>query len=177
MTAARVWLVAGPAGSGKSTLGRSLAARLRAGLIDIDTATNALLDAMNDEVAPGGHWNDAARRPTVRPARYAVVRDLAREQVAVGTSVVLVAPFTAELLGGPEWDALAAAVEPAIPRVVWLDAPAEVLERRLRERAAPRDDLGTAHATRPDPPRVAHLRVDAELATCEQLDAVLAWPG
>ncbi|MFX6759512.1 shikimate kinase, partial [Acinetobacter baumannii] len=48
-------VVAGVAGSGKTTLGRALATRLGAPLVDLDSVTSPLLDALPDE-ALGGHW-------------------------------------------------------------------------------------------------------------------------
>ncbi|WP_332665612.1 AAA family ATPase, partial [Aeromicrobium sp.] len=105
----RVWCVAGSAGSGKSTLGRRLAATAGATLLDLDTLTNPLLDAVNDRLAPGGHWNDDELRELIRPARYACLLTTARDQRDAGLDLVLVAPFTAELAGGPEWADLRAA--------------------------------------------------------------------
>ena len=87
----RVVVVAGPAGAGKSTLGRALAAEMRAALLDLDDLTNPILDAL---WSGAGHWNDGEHRALVRPARYAVLRAAAAAQVATGVDVVLVAPFT-----------------------------------------------------------------------------------
>ena len=85
----------------------------------------------------------ALERPSgagrVRPARYAVLLAVAREQADLGHDLVLVAPFTAELAGGPEWELLWAAIAPAEPRVVWLQLSPEMLETRLRARGEPRD--------------------------------------
>lgn len=88
----RVVVVAGPAGAGKSTLGRALAAQMHAALLDLDDLTNPILDAL---WSGAGHWNDPEHRALVRPARYAVLRAAAAAQVATGVDVVLVAPFTA----------------------------------------------------------------------------------
>ena len=105
------WVVAGPAGSGKSTLGRALAHARSAVLLDLDTATNSLLGAVIADATWGaGHWNEPQHREVVRPARYAVLRALAGDQVL--DELVMVAPFTAELGGGPEWEALVLAVAP-----------------------------------------------------------------
>jgi sugar-phosphatase len=163
-----VWVVAGPAGSGKTTLGRALAGRLGAVLIDLDRVTNPLLDALGDQVAPGGHWNDPRLRPTVRPARYTALLAVASDQVA--ENLVLVAPFTAELRGGPEWSALLAAVAPAVPRVVWLDASPAVLAARRDARGEDRDRFPPAS---PESPRVPHQRVDAAASTEAQLATLL----
>ncbi|MDO9380495.1 MAG: AAA family ATPase [Nocardioidaceae bacterium] len=167
----RAFVVAGPAGAGKSTLGSALARRAGAALVDLDTVTNPLLDALREVVAPGGHWNDDALRPVVRPARYATLRATASAQVTAGVDVVLVAPFTAELAGGPAWDELATALSPAAVTVVWLDASPELRAARVRARGEARD-AATVPAPAPSP-GVPHVRVDAALATDDQVSHVL----
>ena len=157
----RVWCVAGQAGSGKSTLGRHLAATLGATLLDLDTVTNPLLDALTERLVPGGHWNDEALRDVVRPARYACLLATARDQRDTGLDLVLVAPFTAELTGGQAWADLRAAVEPAEPRMIWLDASPELLEQRIADRGEPRDAGRSVGA--PLTPVVPHVRIDASL--------------
>ena len=167
-----VWVVAGAAGAGKSTLGRALARRTGAVLLDLDTLTNPLLDALAEQIAPGGHWNDAARRDLIRPARYATLRAVAADQITVGVdAMVLVAPFTAELRGGPEWQALLDALSPAVPTVGWLDADARLLTARRMGRALDRD----AHV-RPaaSTPTVPHITIDATLPTRAQMELLLA---
>jgi sugar-phosphatase len=165
----RIVVVAGPAGAGKSTLGRALAIEMRAALLDLDDVTNPILDA----VWPGpGHWNDPEHRTVVRPARYSVLRAAAAAQVASGVDVVLVAPFTAELAGGDEWAALTAAVAPAEPFVVWIDAPADVLTARIHERADVRDS--GRESTAATTPAIPHLRVDGTASTTDLVGAVLA---
>lgn len=165
-----VWCVAGPAGSGKSTLGRHLAATIGATLLDLDTVTNPMLDALNDRLAPGGHWNDDALRELVRPARYACLLATARDQRDTGLDLVLVAPFTAELTGGPKWAALCAAVG-AEPRVVWLDASRELLEQRLQNRGEVRDAGHQPSASLA--PTVPHTRVDAALPLERQVELAI----
>ncbi|SDZ17081.1 HAD-IA family hydrolase [Herbiconiux ginsengi] len=168
-------VVAGAAGSGKSTLGLELARSLGAALLDLDTLTNPLLEGLGAELAGGAHWNDPALRGLVRPARYAALRAALADQVRAGGSAVLVAPFTAELLGGPEWEQLIEAAGSA-PVVVWLVASPELLAERRRLRSADRDshvvDPPAGHA-----PVVPHLGVDASRPTAEQLADVLARLG
>ncbi len=164
------WVVAGPAGSGKSTLGRALAHARGAVLLDLDTATNTLLDALTRSATWGaGHWNEPQHRDVVRPARYATLRALAGDQVV--EELVLVAPFTAELGGGPEWQALVQAVSPRPVRVVWLDASPELLRDRLAARADPRDHHALPAGALPGVP---HLRVDAAASTDDQVRTVLS---
>jgi predicted kinase len=171
---ALILVVAGPAGAGKSTLGRELARRTGAVLLDLDTLINPLLDRLQAATPSPwtSHWNDPEHRDVVRPARYAVLLAVAREQADLGHELVLVAPFTAELTGGPEWDLLRTAVAPAEPVVVWLQVPADVLATRLRERREPRDAGSVISAA--VQPLVPHQRIDATLGTAAQADEVLA---
>lgn len=169
------WVVAGAAGSGKTTLGRALARRVGAALLDLDSVTNPLLDGIADLVAPDGHWNEPHRRERVRPARYAALLATARDQVQAGVHVVLVAPFTAEMRGGAEWEALRAALDPTAVRIVWLRADPDLLAARVALRGE-RRDVGRAAAV-VTPPVVDHVAVDAAAGTAEQLAAVLAATG
>ena len=167
-------VVAGAAGSGKTTLGRELARALRLPLLDLDTITNPLLDGLGALTDPDGaeplHWNDAKLRPTMRPARYAALRAVLADQRDSGVGAVLVAPFTAELRGGAEWDALVEAAG-AVPKVVWLHADAATIAARRAERGAERD----THIVDPStdtPPAIEHLSIEAALSTSQQLAAV-----
>lgn len=159
MSDPRPVLVAGAAGAGKSRLGRGLADTLGAVLLDLDTLTNPVLDA----VVGAGTWNDPARADVVRPARYAALLRVAGEQVGRGLRLVLVAPFTAELSGGAEWAALVEALGQA-PVVVWLDAPAALRRERTRTRGESRDAVQADPAGEASAPVVDHVRVDASAA-------------
>lgn len=57
----RVILVAGAPGSGKSTLGRELSRELGLPLLDLDTVTNPVLDALVEPVLNGEHWHSGRR--------------------------------------------------------------------------------------------------------------------
>jgi mannitol-1-/sugar-/sorbitol-6-phosphatase len=164
------YVVAGAAGAGKSTLGRALAEAAGAVLLDLDVLTNPLLDAAFAALGGRGHWNDDRHHAAVRPARYGVLLDAASVQVSLGHDVVLVAPFTRELSGGPEWGRLVEAVAPAACRVVWLDAPPAVLAERRRVRGEVRDraDLSRVRVV----PAVPHQVLDATLPTDEQVALV-----
>ncbi|WP_438354380.1 HAD-IA family hydrolase [Microbacterium sp. CJ88] len=161
-----VIVVAGVAGTGKSTLGRALATRLRMPLLDLDAVTNPLLDALPASVFDG-HWLSSPLAGAVRSGRYAALRAVAADAVATAGGAVLVAPFTAELRGGAEWGALVAAVAPVPVRVVHLTGDAGLLAARRGLRGEERD----AHRpeVEPLPPAVPVIPIDAELTTTQQL--------
>lgn len=162
--------VAGAAGSGKSTLGRALAASLRLPLVDLDAVTTPLLDALGDEVF-GGHWLTSPHAGAIRDGRYAALRAVARDAVATAGGVVLVAPFTAELAGGEEWQLLQDAVAPASLRVIHVEGDPALFAARRAARGEARDEHRPD--TAPMAPAIPVTPVDAELSTAQQLDRLL----
>jgi len=158
-----VVLIAGAAGSGKSILGEALARAGSAVLLDLDTLTNPLLEALADANVFGDrHWNDPLLRSIVRPARYAALRNAISAQSG---RVVAVAPWSAELAGGTEWAALSAALGGS-PHVIWLRADPQLLASRRARRALDRDAHVVDAAAAPVVP---HLELDATLPTSDQV--------
>ena len=159
-----VVVVAGVAGSGKSTLGRALATALGLPLLDLDAVTNPLLDRLVGQVLPT-HWLAAPHGELIREGRYAALRAVAGDVVATAGGAVLVAPFTAELAGGAAWAELVAAVAPAEIHVVHLDGDPALLAARRATRGAPRDAHrpGADVADQPSATAAAHRSGDAPL--------------
>ena len=172
-----VVVVAGVAGSGKSTLGCELATAMRVPLLDLDAVTNPLLDRMVGPVLPT-HWLAAPHGQLIREGRYAALRALARDVVATAGCAVLVAPFTAELTGGAAWAELAAAVAPAEIRVLHLHGDPALLAARRAMRGEPRDthhpgDATGRAAARVASPTVPHIALDASLTPGQLLARAL----
>jgi predicted kinase len=133
-------LLTGWPGSGKSTVGRALAGRIGAALVDQDTVTGPLVDVVANLV--GVHDLDDVRLagPT-RAARYETVTAVAEENLRVGTPVVLVAPFSRERRDPHAWEALERRLRLAggSPLMVWLRLDPVAVVDRLRARGADRD--------------------------------------
>jgi predicted kinase len=174
-------LVSGPPASGKTALGRALAARLGAALLDLDVATAPLAAVVADLV--GQSDLDAAELAgTTRAARYETLFALAEDNLRVGCPVVLVAPFTTERQESKAWTRIADRLTAAggTPTLVWLRAGRELLLERLRSRGAARDlgkladPAGFLDRIPLVPPEVAHVAVDAAAGTGEQCAVVLA---
>lgn len=183
----RALLVAGPPASGKSTLGRTLARRLPGALLDQDVLTGPLVAVVAGLVDAGDDLDHPRLRELVRDARYDCLLDAAALQLRCGLHAVLVAPFTAETQDPERWQAverrLRASGASAV-HLVWLEAPAQLLERRLRLRAAPRDRPRLADPVARQawlsgirPPVVPAVTVDASLTRARQADAVAAALG
>lgn len=180
----RAVLVAGPAGSGKSTLGAGLAVLTRAVLLDLDVLTNPLVDVVAELAGTGEDIDHPRLREPVRAARYGALLDTTDAQLRTGLDVVVVAPFTAETSTVTGWSHLARRLRTAgAGRVdlVWLDCPAPELVRRLTARGAIRDRAKVADEAAAArfvaalrAPAASALRVDALLATGLQVEQVLA---
>jgi predicted kinase len=172
-----VLLTGGP-GAGKSAVGRALARRLGAALVDQDTVTAPLVAVVADLV--GVHDLDDARLagPT-RGARYETVVAVAEDNLRVGIPVVLVAPFTHERRDVRAWAALDRRLRAAggSPVLVWLRIEPAVAARRLRARGAARDlakATDPAAARRESAPVGPHLTVDGADPIEEIVTEVLA---
>lgn len=181
----RVWCFAGPPGSGKSTLGRAVAARVGACLLDLDTATNPLIAQIAALTDAGDDLDHPSLRGAVRDARYRCLTDLAAENVRVGRSVVLVAPFTREGADAETWQKLAQAMSPAVPLLIWVDVPPAVALQRRQQRGHARDRTAsslTGHGLGDEFPRpvVDHLLANGAAPTkveAERLAGLLGGPA
>ncbi|GAB2669474.1 hypothetical protein GCM10027271_31830 [Saccharopolyspora gloriosae] len=168
--------VSGAPASGKTTLAGALAARLGAALLDLDVVTGPLTSLLGEVSGAGAAPDHPWMREHARGARYESLLATAFDSVRVGTSAVLVAPFTAERADPASW---AAATErfravDVDPVLVWMDSPPEVVLARMRGRAAERDADKLAApervlAARTAPPITPHVKVDATRPIAEQL--------
>jgi predicted kinase len=116
-----VVVVTGPPASGKTTVARGLAARLRLPLI----AKDAIKEALFDELGTG----DLAWSQRLGEVTYLAMLALAEESVAAGASLVVEANF----VRGGEFAARLAAL-PARFAQIHCSAPPDVLVERYRSR-------------------------------------------
>ena len=136
-TGRSVYIVAGPPGSGKSTLGRALAGATGAVVLDQDIATNPLVAVLAGWVGAGDDLDHPGLRGPVRAARYQCLIDIAVDNGRLGASVVMIAPFTAECADPKAWAELVRQLTPATVTLIWVSVPAEVaLARRVRRNLA-----------------------------------------
>ncbi len=147
MNPPRLILFAGHAGTGKTTLAKQalplLAARSGRDFffLDKDTAYGAFSSHIM-----GLLTGDPADRdsPTylqhLRDREYGGLLDITRENLALGLQVMLVGPFTREIMSGkffrPQELGLPANT---ICRIAWIDLPSDEAHRRIERRADARD--------------------------------------
>lgn len=171
----------GPRASGKTSLGRPLAARLAGEFLDLDAmAVEKAGCTIADLVACKG-WE------AFRHLESQLLQGLCRR----GLTGSLERPLVAATGGGAVLDAANRALMRRHGRVLWLDAPVPVLEARLRADLAPDQrpsltgDDPVAEAGRiarerePLYRECAHHRLDASLplaALLDQADLVLQSP-
>jgi predicted kinase len=91
----KVFFVIGPAGSGKSTVGKRIAKRYDAAYIDKDTVatgfTELLLELNGSDKNDRDH--NAFYQSTILPVEYETILRICGDNLALGRSVVLDAPF------------------------------------------------------------------------------------
>ena len=131
-------IIAGPPASGKSTYGKRLAARLGATLLDIDTATEAIVKAGLELAGLNPNDRDSpVFKKTFRIPIYDTLFQVARENLP-HISVVLVGPFTAELRNSDWPDTLALRIEAPI-EIHYVTCDPEIRRLRMQRRNQARD--------------------------------------
>jgi predicted kinase len=184
---AAVWVVAGPPGSGKSTIAERLLTRLQPtpALLDKDVLFSGFVEEVL--LASGrsvgereGAWYDQH----VKVHEYGGMTAAARQIRGAGCPVMLVAPFTTQIRDPGRWTGWVRDLGGEPVRLIWVRTDAMVLRERLAERGRARDGgkLGAfesfvARMMPGTPPPVPHHEVDntSDLATLNrQVDALAA---
>lgn len=142
-------VVVGPAGSGKTRVSRELARRAGAAYLDKDSLAGAFTESLLQLAGhdPHDRDNNEFYREQVLPLEYAALLRVAGDNLRLGTSVVLDAPFGRFL--ADEGYLCAAADRFAWPESRWIVVEVvtdgETVRRRVRERGYSRDTWKLDH--------------------------------
>jgi hypothetical protein len=122
-------------------VGTSLARTLGATLIDQDVATGPLVRVIGSLVKVDD-IDDPRLATLTRADRYETITHLAEDNLRVGNTVLLVAPFTEERENLHAWEELIHRLQRAAGgavTMIWLYLSREELLQRMRARGAERD--------------------------------------
>ena len=133
-----VLVVAGPAASGKSEFAKKLSAHVNFTWIDFDDYVNELINENKLLIDSIGMERFLAQ---VREKRYRELINRAVVAVKQGKSIVLSAPFTAEVQNQDLWDARIAPLTSLgiSPKLYWIETKPEVRRDRMVARSSERD--------------------------------------
>jgi predicted kinase len=135
--------VIGTAGSGKSTVAQRLAVAHEAAYLDKDAMSARFVEAALTAAGfdPGDRESNPFYRNHILPLEYDSLLDVAGDNLRIGRSVVLDAPFS-PYLGDPDFIGASArrfGWPPADVEVVRVRVSPATLQHRLRERGLERD--------------------------------------
>ena len=136
-------LIAGGPGAGKSSLGRALAQQFTSGvLLDKDVVCGVWVDGMLAKLNGGNIDRESnIYLESLRPLEYRSLMAAALDNLALGKTVFVVAPFGPELTDGEWVRRLKAAVHKVEGRVraIWIEIEPETAKQRIAARNEPRD--------------------------------------
>ena len=117
----------------------------------------------------------------LRDREYAGLLDITRENLELGSQVLLVGPFTRELMAGKFFDPVQLGMPAGtVCRIAWIDLSTEEAKRRIEKRNDPRDAWKLAHwdeylKRRVEPPAHPALRrFDNQHVDDAEFDALIS---
>jgi predicted kinase len=159
-----LYIITGAPGAGKSTYGRQLASRHRAAFLDIDTASETLVQAALNAMQHNPDDRDSAFfKQTFRAPIYENVFAIAQENLP-HISVVIAGPFTSEK-SNANWRAELQQRFQVPVEIHYIHCSEKQLRRNIERRSNPRDAFKLANwdcyirSYSPHAPLYAHVFV------------------
>ncbi|WP_411679450.1 AAA family ATPase [Clostridium thailandense] len=147
--AAKVVFLVGAAGSGKSTVGKLIAAHLKFAYLDKDIICNKFTGKLLETQGISPNERDGCEfyQSQIMPLEYETLLDIAADNVKNGISVVLDAPFLGYFSDKDYIEKLKEKYnfEASTPLVLEVSVNSEVLFQRIKERNLPRDSWKIAN--------------------------------
>lgn len=163
-------MIAGPPGSGKTTVAGLLAARVSppGALLDKDSVYGGFVVAtLSAAGRPAGEREGPWYDTHIKRLEYEGLSATARDIRSSGCPVVLVAPYTDAIHDPSAWADLVASMGGEPVNLVWIEIDETTLKARLLSRRSERDSAkladfdAFARRMRPGrPPAVPHIAVD-----------------
>lgn len=141
----------GPAGAGKTTLAKAVAARRKAAIFDMDILLRPAAEAiMTMHGLDPADRDSAAYKRLCRDLGYRITMDAALDNLGLSADIFVVGPFTKET-EDPEWigrelSRAGRSLQDTEVKVVLVGLGSEELYRtRIRDRQSPLDDWKLRH--------------------------------
>lgn len=141
-------IITGCAGSGKTTIGKTLAQKLGYCYIDKDTVTREFTDFILERSGSSkGDRESQLYRGEILPIEYSVTFKLCREILDNGNNVVLTIPFISQIQDFSKWEEIrtAARIRNKEVKFIWIEHNIETEKENLISRDAARDKYKLEH--------------------------------
>ena len=141
-------IITGCAGSGKTTVGKTLAQKLGYCYIDKDTVTREFTDFILERSGSSkGDRESQLYRGEILPIEYSVTFKLCREILDNGSNVVLTIPFISQIQDFSKWEEIrtAARIRNKEVKFIWIEHNIETEKANLVSRDAARDKYKLEH--------------------------------
>lgn len=140
----RVIFLVGPAGSGKSTVGKLLASHFQFSYLDKDVVCNKFTGKLLETqgISPNARDGCEFYQKQIMPLEYETLLEIAADNVRSGISVILDAPFVGYFTDEDYIDKLSERYnfQNYIPLVLRVTVSSETLFKRIKERSLKRDE-------------------------------------